>query len=410
MKLARHIAWRYLFSKKKHNAINIISAISVCGIALATLTLVCTLSVFNGFQESVASFFTAFDPDLKVVATTGKTFDLDTSTREAIEQLEGVDLITCTLEENAMLKYKQNQSMIKLKGVDDNFHHVTSINTLLIGKGSYILQDEIVNYGIMGVELASNLHTGIQPVQALEVYTPKPGVRVNMSNPAASFNTGFLYSPGVLFAVNQPKYDANYLICSLAFAQELLGYEDKISAIEIKLTAHADLKKTRLAVQQIMGKRFKVLDQYQQQTDIFNIMKIEKLISFFFLIFILLIACFNIISSLSMLILEKKEDMQILINLGADNNFVAKVFLYEGRIITLIGTISGLLLGVALTLLQQEFGFIKLSGGYQFITTAYPVSLHLSDLLLIIATVVVVGFVSVWYPIQYLSKRILTQK
>ena len=410
MKLALHIAWRYLFSKKKHNAINIISAISVCGIALATLTLVCTLSVFNGFQESVASFFTAFDPDLKVVSTQGKIFTPDSVLLNTIQKIEQVSKTTTTLEENAMVKYNQNQSMITLKGVDNTFQDVTSIHTLLIGKGDYKLEEDIVNYGIMGVELASNLHTGIQPVQALELYAPKKGVKVNMSNPSASFNQSFLYAPGVLFAVNQPKYDANYIICSLNFAQDLFDYEHQISAIEIKLTANAKVEKIQQTIQQLIGEDYKVLNQYQQQTDIFNIMKIEKLISFFFLIFILLIACFNIISSLSMLILEKKEDMQILLNLGANNDLIAKVFLYEGRIITLLGTFTGLILGILLTLIQQEFGLIKLSGGYHFITTAYPVSLHLSDLLLILVTVLSVGFLSVWYPIRYLSKKILVQK
>ena len=407
MKLPLKIAWRYLFSKKKHNAINIISAISVSGIALATLALVCTLSVFNGFQKSVASFFTSFDAELKIVSTSGKTFPSESALLTELGTLSGVDLITTTLEENAMVKYKEQQTMITLKGVDDNFHRVTSINTLLYGQGNFILYDEVVNYGIMGGELASTLSTGINHIQPLEVFAPKPGAKINMSNPSTSFNTSYLYSPGVVFSVGQQKYDGGYILCSLQFVQDLLEKKNQISAIELKLVEGTDIKELRKALNTILGDEYKVLDRYEQQTDIFNIMKIEKLISFFFLIFILLIACFNIVSSLSMLIIEKRQDMQILMNLGADKKFVAKIFLYEGRLITALGTGIGLVLGIALTLLQEHFGLIRLNDGFQFITSAYPVSLQINDLVLIVVTVIIVGFISVWYPIQYLSKKIL---
>jgi lipoprotein-releasing system permease protein len=407
VKLPLKIAWRYLFSKKKHNAINIISAISVSGIALATLTLVCTLSVFNGFQESVASFFTSFDAELKIVSTTGKTFSSNSQLLNKISNLPEVELQTTTLEENAMVKYKELQTMITLKGVDDNFHKVTSINTLLFGQGKFILYDEVVNYGIMGGELASSLSTGIHHIQPLEIFAPKPGAKINMSNPSTSFNTSYLYSPGVIFSVGQQKYDGSYILCSLKFAQDLLEKKNQISAIELKLIEGASIKQVKEKLAAILGQGYTILDRYEQQTDVFNIMKIEKLISFFFLIFILLIACFNIVSSLSMLIIEKRDDMQILMNIGADKKFIAKIFLYEGRLITAIGTGVGLVLGVILTLLQEHFGFIRLNDGFQFITSAYPVSLQLTDLLLIIVTVIVVGFISVWYPIQYLSKKIL---
>lgn len=407
MKLPLSIAWRYLFSKKKHNAINIISAISVSGIALATLALVCTLSVFNGFQESVASFFTSFDPQLKITAKNSKTFTATPDLLAKVNSFSGVDLTTTTLEEHAMVKYKERQQMITLKGVDDNFHHVTAVNTILHGKGSYQLKDHIVNYGIMGGELAVNLGTGVQHIYPLEVLAPKPGARINMSNPTTIFNTGYLYSPGVVFAVGQPEYDGSYILASLDFVQNLLEKPNQISAIEIKLAEDANIEQVKKGIATLLGDQFRVLNQYEQQTDVFNIMKIEKVISYFFLVFILLIACFNIISSLSMLIIEKREDMQILMNIGASKSFIAKIFLYEGRLITAIGAGIGLILGIALTLIQEYFGIIKLSGGYQFITSAYPVSLQLTDILLIIITVVLVGFVSVWYPIQYLSKKIL---
>ena len=408
MKLPFLIASRYLFSKKKHNAINIISAISVCGIALATLALVCTLSVFNGFQDSVANIFTAFDPELKITSTQSKVFNFKQPQLTTVYQLAEVDEYTCTLEENAMVKYKDQQSMVVVKGVDNSFHHVTKINTLLYGKGDYQLKDEVVNYGIVGGELASFLGTGVHFVQPLQLYAPKKGGRISVANPMSSFNTIYLYSPGALFTVGQQKYDANYILCALEAAQELFGAYDEISAIELKLHKEADIDAVKTKIEKLLGQDYKVSTRHEQQTDVFNIMEIEKFISYFFLVFILLIACFNIVSSLSMLILEKRYDMQILKNMGADNRLIANIFLYEGRLITLIGTSIGLLLGIGLTLAQHYFQLITLGGGHQFITQAYPVSLRMGDLLLILATVLVVGFASAWYPTHYLSRKILT--
>lgn len=406
MKFEFKIALRYLFSKKRHNAINVISFISICGIALATLTLVCTLSVFNGFQESVASLFTAFDPELKITPAKGKLISTDSTFLKLIDDVPFLDRYTVSLEENAMVKFRDKQSMVTLKGVDKNYHRVTAINTLLVGDGAYKLSDNIVNYGILGVELAGMLSTGVSSPYPMEVFVPKQG-RVNMANPSSSFNKGHLYSPGVLFAVNQTKYDAHYIICSLDFVRQLYGYDKKATAIELKLQSGADITAVQHATEKLLGDDFAVLNRYEQQTDIFNIMKVEKLISYFFLSFIVLIASFNIISSLSMLIIEKKEDMQILINMGATKRQIAKIFLLEGQIITIIGTSLGLLLGVILVLLQQYFGFISLSGGGQFITSSYPVSLQVMDLLLIELTVIIVGFTSVAYPIRYLSRKIL---
>lgn len=409
MKLPFRIASRYLFSKKKHNAINIISAVSVCGIALATLALVCTLSVFNGFQDSMADIFTSFDPELKITSNQSKVFKSDQEVFHAIYELPELDLYTTTLEENAMVKYKEQQSMVVLKGVDDSFHKVTKINTLLYGKGKYILEDEIVNYGIVGGELATFLGTGVHFVQPLQLFAPKRGGRINIANPITSFNTSYLYSPGALFSVGQQKYDANYIICSLEAAQNLFDYQGMISAIELKFKENTNIKSIQKKIEKILGPSYTVSDRYQQQTDVFNIMEVEKFISYFFLVFILLIACFNIVSSLSMLILEKKEDMQILKNLGATNKLIANIFLYEGRLITLLGTVIGLVLGIALTLAQQHFEFITL-GSQQFITSAYPVSIRIGDLILILFTVILVGFLSAWYPTQYLSKKILSKK
>ena len=408
MNLPFYIARRYLFSKKKHNAINIISGISVCGVALATLALVCTLSVFNGFQDMVAGFFTAFDPELKITVREGKVFEPGTTTIREVRALPEIDVWTETLEENAMVQYKDRQAMAVIKGVEDNFEQLTSIDSLLYGAGEFILHDSIVDYGVLGVELISELGTGLQFVDPLQVYAPKRNVRVNMANPSASFNRDYLFSPGVVFVVNQQKYDARYILTSLDFARNLFNYDTEVSAIELKLKPDADASAVQRKISRMLGDDYVVLNRYEQQADVFRIMEIEKFISYLFLTFILAIACFNVIGSLSMLILDKREDVETLRNLGADDRLIARIFLFEGRLISLFGALAGIILGLLLCFFQQRFGIISLGGGSgSFIVDAYPVSVHVTDVILIFITVIAVGFLSVWYPVHYLTRRLL---
>lgn len=403
-----YIAKRYLFSKKKHNAINVISGISVCGVALATLALVCTLSVFNGFQDMVASFFTAFDPQLKITVHEGKVFDGQDERIRAVCALPEIDVFTETLEENAMVQYKDRQAMVVLKGVEDNFEELTSIDSILYGAGEFLLHDSIVNYGIMGVELVATLGTGLQFVDPLQVYLPKRNAKVNMANPGASFNQDYLYSPGVVFVVNQQEYDGKYILTSLDFLRQLLDYTTEVSAMELKLKSDANVSSVQAKIEKILGDAFVVQNRYQQQADVFRIMEIEKLISYLFLTFILMIACFNVIGSLSMLILDKKEDVVTLRSLGADDKLISRIFLFEGRLISLLGAVTGIVLGLILCFIQQRFGVISLGGGGgTFVVDAYPVSVHAWDIVLVFVTVLAVGFLSVWYPVRYLSKRLL---
>lgn len=408
MNLPFYIAKRYLFSKKSHNAINIISGISVCGVALATLALVCTLSVFNGFQELVATFFTAFDPELKITVAEGKVFDAHDERIARVRALPGIEVFTEALEENAMLQYKDKQAMVVIKGVEDNFEDLTAIDSILYGRGEFKLHDEVVDYGVMGMQLVSVLGSGIAFVDPVEVYAPKRGEKVNMANPSGSFTKDYLFSPGVVFAVNQQKYDASYVITSLDFARRLFGYETEVSSIELKLKPGQDVENVKNEIKQIVGDGFIVLDRYEQQADVFRIMKIEKFISYFFLTFILVIACFNVIGSLSMLIIDKKQDVQTLRNLGASDRLIVRIFLFEGRLISLLGAMIGIVLGLLLCFIQQKFGIISLgSVADSFIVNAYPVSVHWQDVLLIFVTVLLVGFLAVWYPVRYLSRQLL---
>lgn len=409
MNLSLYIARRYIFAKKSHNAINVISGVSVCGVALATLALICTLSVFNGFQDLVATLFTAFDPQLKIVATTGKVFDAQDPRIQNIRQMPEVAVFSESLEDNAMVQYKGRQIMVTLKGIQDNFNELTAIDSILFGRGNMVLADEVVDYVIPGAELVSVLGTGVRFVDPLEVYAPKRGAKINVANPTTSFESGLLYSSGLVFAVNQQKYDASYMLVSLEFARELFQYDTEVSSIELKLKDEADTDQVKRTLQQQLGEGFQVLDRYEQQSDTFRIMEVEKLISYIFLTFILLIACFNVIGSLSMLIIDKRADVVTLRNLGADNQLISRIFLFEGCLISLFGALIGIVLGLTLCLVQQEFGLISLGGTGEgsFIIDAYPVSVHLQDVLLVFITVWVVGFLSVWYPVRYLNRRLL---
>lgn len=402
-----YIAKRYLFSKKSHNAINVISAISVCGVALATLALVCTLSVFNGFQDLVATFFTAFDPQLKITAVKGKVFDGQDPRILQIRELPEVELCSESLEDNIMVQYQDKQTMAVLKGVEDNFDRLTPIDSILFGRGELILHDEVVDYAIPGIQLLSTLGASIRFLDPLEIYAPKRGAKVNLANPSTAFSTGQLFASGLVFAVNQEKYDGSYILTSLRFARDLFQYTSEVSAINLKLKPEADTDAVKEKIEQILGEDFCVSDRYEQQADTFRIMEIEKLISYLFLTFILVIASFNVIGSLSMLIIDKRDDVNTLRNLGANDNQIVRIFLFEGRMISFIGASLGVVLGLFLCWLQQKYGLIALGSSGTFVVDAYPVSVHLTDVIVIFITVLAVGFLSVWYPVRFLSKRLL---
>ena len=402
-----YIAKRYLFSKKSHNAINVISGISVCGVALATLAMVCTLSVFNGFQDMVATFFTAFDPQVKITSVKGKVFDGSLPVLSQIKNMPEVAVYSESVEDNAMVQYKGRQVMAVIKGVEDNFDKLTPIDSILFGRGELILHDEVADYAIPGLQLLSTLGTGIRFLDPLEVYAPKRGAKINMANPMSSFVSDDLFSSGLTFTVNQEKYDGSYILTSIDFARNLFQYDKEVSAVNLRLHPTANEKDVISKIKRILGEDFYVQDRYEQQADTFRIMEIEKLISYIFLTFILMIACVNVIGSLSMLIIDKKNDVQTLRNRGASDNQIVRIFLFEGRMISFIGAVAGVILGLILCLVQQEYGIISLGNSGSFVVDSYPVSVHAWDVVLIFITVLVIGFISVWYPVRYLSKRLL---
>ncbi len=407
MNLSLFIARRYLFSKKTHNAINIISGISVCGVALATMAMVCTLSVFNGFQDLVAGLFTAFDPDIKITASHDRYFHGNDSTIQKVRNLPEVETSTLSLEENAMAQYKKRQAVVTIKGVEDNFQELTNIDSILYGYGKFMLCDEIADYGILGMQLISVLGSGVRPIEPIEIFVPKRNTSINVANPSASFKKDYLYSPGVVFAVNQEKYDGSYVLTSLDFAKRLFCYDTEVTSLELKLKSDVNVIATQQKIERMLGANYLVQNRFEQQADVFRIMKIEKLVSYIFLSFILLIASFNIIGSLSMLIIDKKGNVETLRGLGADNSLIKNIFFMEGILISCLGALAGIIIGLLLCFLQERFGLISLGNQGGFLVEAYPVCVQLKDIFLVFITVLVVGSLSVWYPVHYLCKFLL---
>ena len=403
------IARRYLFSKKSTHVINVISSISVIGVAVATMALVIVLSVFNGFHDLVASLFTSFDPQLKVVPVEGKTAPSDDPILTQIRLLSEVDVATETVEDQALAIYQGKQAMVKIKGVEDNFSELSHITDILYGDGTYSLHAANLEYGILGIRLAQTMGIGAQWDGYLKIYAPKKEGQLDLSNPGEGFVADSLNSPGVLFSVRQSKYDKNYIVTSIAFARNLFGQQGMLSDLEIRLKEGSNLNAVKAEMQKIAGTKYKVLDRFEQQEDTFKIMSIEKLMAYIFLTFILVVACFNIIGSLSMLIIDKKNDVVTLRNLGANDKQITRVFLFEGRMIAVIGAVIGIGLGLLLCLLQQQYGFVRLGESEgSFIVDAYPVSVHYTDVAIIFVTVIAVGWLAVWYPVRALSKRLLS--
>ena len=403
------IARRYLFSKKSTHVINVISSISVIGVAVATMALVIVLSVFNGFHDLVASLFTSFDPQLKVVPVEGKTAPSDDPILTQIRLLPEVDVATETVEDQALAIYQGKQAMVKIKGVEDNFSELSHITDILYGDGTYSLHAANLEYGILGIRLAQTMGIGAQWDGYLKIYAPKKEGQLDLSNPGEGFVADSLNSPGVLFSVRQSKYDKNYIVTSIAFARNLFGQQGMLSDLEIRLKEGSDLNAVKAEMQKIAGTKYKVLDRFEQQEDTFKIMSIEKLMAYIFLTFILVVACFNIIGSLSMLIIDKKNDVVTLRNLGANDKQITRDFLFEGRMIAVIGAVIGIGLGLLLCLLQQQYGFVRLGESEgSFIVDAYPVSVHYTDVAIIFVTVIAVGWLAVWYPVRALSKRLLS--
>lgn len=400
------IARRYLFSKKSTNVINIISGISVVGVIVATMALVVVLSVFNGFHDMVETFFTQFDPQLKVVPTEGKTVAADDPLLAKIKTLPEVEVASEQVEDQALAIYRDQQSMVRIMGVEDNFPQLTHVTEILYGDGIYDLHAANLQYGIPGIRLAQSLGLGARWDGYLQIYAPlREGQLEDVVNPMDALVNDSLLSPGVVFCVQQGKYDASTIITSIEFARMLFGCQGELSSLGLRLKPGSDLQSVKGQIQQIAGTKYRVMDRYEQQEETFSIMQIEKFMAYIFLTFILIVACFNIISSLSMLIIDKKNDIETLRCLGATDKQIRNIFLLEGRLINILGAVIGTSLGLLLCWIQQRYGIVSLgSSSGSFVVNAYPVSVHYTDVAIIFLTVVAVGWVAVWYPVRMLNR------
>jgi len=395
------IARRYLFSKKSHNAINIISAISASGIAIGTMALIVVLSVFNGFENLISDMFSNFDPDLKITLVKGKTFQVDTEDFEQVRKLKSIAFFTEIVEENALLRFKDKQMPAKIKGVSPSFRQMSQIDQIIFD-GKFVLNDGAFERAVPGIGVASILGLGAHFIDPLYIYAPKRTSNINLIRPEKSFNQMATFVSGI-FSVQQLQYDDQYVLVSINLARELFEYQNNtVSAIELKLNKNADSEIVKAEIIKLIGNKYQIKNRYEQQESFFKIMKIEKWITFLILCFILLIASFNVIGSLSMLIIEKKQDIETLRSIGANNLTVRYIFLFEGWLIAIVGSLSGIILGSILCIAQEKIGFLKLGSGY--VVDSYPVVTNITDVLLVFITVLLMGFVAAWYPSRNLNR------
>lgn len=403
MKLSLYIAKRYLFAKKSRNAINVISAVSVTGVAVGTMALIIILSVFNGLEKLVTSIFNTFDPDIKITTAEGKTFIADTAKLTLLSKVSGVSCYSLAIEENAALKYNEKQFIATIKGVDDNYAQVTGIDSSM-WDGKFLLRAEGGRpYAVIGAGIAQNLGLRINFVEPLWIYVPDKNSKSTLNQDEA-LNNDFIFPSGV-FQIEQ-EYDSKYIYVPLDFARNLIEAGNVVSSVEIKFSGKADEKEVQKNVSKIFGGGYVVQNKYEQQEIFYKVMRSERLAIFFILTLILIIASFNIIGSLTMLIIEKERDIEILKSLGANNSLIRNIFIFEGWLISIIGACSGLLLGFLVCWLQQKFGFIKLQGE-TLIVDSYPVVMKFIDFVVVSGTVLLIGFWAAWYPVRYLTKKYL---
>lgn len=405
MNLPVHIAKRYLFSKKSHNAINIVSGISVAGVAVVTAAMVIVLSVFNGFEGLVISLYNVFEAPVVIKPAEGKTMDLSSIPLDEILTTPGVKGYVETLEESCLIRYRDKQYFARVKGVSDNFQELTDIDSMVV-KGDAAMHVNGAPSAIIGAGVAYHLGVNVNdPINSLEVYVPKRGTRATI-DPTKAFNVKHIYATGV-FSIQQ-DFDLSYVITPISFARQLLEHEGRVSSIELALNSEADMESVREALQEKLGDNYVVKDRFQQNEILYKIMKSEKWAVFMILSFILMISIFNVIGSLTMLILEKKKDINILRSMGASEELIQRIFILEGVFISMIGAVAGLALGLLVCFAQIQFELVKLNGGGSYIVQAYPVDVQPLDVLYVFLVVGTIGLLAAWLPVRKIIRPVET--
>lgn len=398
-----YIAKRYLFAKKSHNVINIISIISLLGVATGVTALVIVLSVFNGFDTLIKKMYSTFDSEIKVKVVEGKTFSAHSPEIERLRNLDGVAVFVEVLEENALFRYREKQHIGVIKGVSKNYADLTGVDSMIID-GDFQLWRGSQPLAIMGQGVTYYLNANLAQFDPLTIYVPKRGKMAALSPENAFTIMGIM--PSGVFAIEQ-EFDSQYVFVPIEFARTLLNYNDEVTAIELKAKAGVSIETLQESVEATLGSKYKVLNRYQQNEVLFRTMKSEKLAIGLILSLILVIASFNIIGSLSMLIIDKRSDVETLRSMGADNELIQKIFMAEGMLISMGGIIVGTLLGLLICWLQIDFGLVKLQGAGTFIIDAYPVDIQLFDISLILVIVITIGYLAARFPVRIITKRIL---
>ena len=402
MRAELQIAWRYLFAKKQFNAIHIITAISSVAVGVVTAAMVCVLSVMNGFGVMVEHLFSQFDPDLRITATVGKSFYVNEQQKAQLLDLSCVDVVSESVSETALVYFEDKQMPVCLLGVDSLFDDMTGIENI-ITDGYYQVYDGAFDRAVLGQGLAWKLGIGPRFVSGLQVYVPKRNVRVNMLRPDANFNQETCFIAGV-FAVNQQKYDDNVMLVDIDFTRRLLDYNfNEVTSLQLALKEGYNVKKAKREILEVLGEGFAICDRYEQQQDFFRILRVEKLLTTLLLVFILMIAIFNSIGSLSMLILDKQQDIRIFSYLGASDSMIRNIFMLEGCMVNVLGALGGLVIGLVVCLLQEHVGLLKLGNGTEYVLEAYPVSVHGGDVIVVLLIVLLLGVVASYIPTRKMT-------
>ena len=395
--LVPKFAFRYIFSKKSTNAINVITRVSMLGMAVGAFALIVVLSVFNGFEGLVLSLYNSFYPDIEVIAAKGKTFEDNPELRKKLLKIDGVVALSEVLEENAYFEYGEQAQIGVVKGVDEQYKNVTTVDHY-VRQGKFILKDSTYNYAIIGANISQPLNISLDhTVEAMRITVPKSGVKGAVV-PTDEFNT-IPVVPAGIFSIQQ-EFDSKYVFVSLSFAQQLLGMGNRASGYEIKLKSGTNIDKAKRQISELAGANFKVKNRYEQKAETYRVMIIERWVTTAILAFIILIISFNIIVSLSMLVLEKEKDISILKAMGASTNLIRKIYLTNGMLASVIGAGSGIILGYIVCLLQLKFHFLKLSNGgdSSFVIDYYPVELRLIDPIVTILIIVSISLLAAYFP------------
>jgi lipoprotein-releasing system permease protein len=397
-----YIARRYLVAKKSHNAINIISFISVMGVTVGTMALIVILSVFNGFDELVRSLINSFNPDLKIMLAEGKAFVPEDEMLRKIKAIPGVYDLSLVLEDKALVRYEERQTIAVVRGVSDNYSNITGLDTMIV-EGVYNLKINDEPYALIGRGIRIYLNVMLLSPRQMSLYVPRRSSDMSIDANRA-LSRKYISVSGV-FSIEQ-EYDLKYIMVPLDFARQLFEYPNgEVNMIEIKLKPGANAARIQRNIGEIYGDHYQVLNRYQQNEVFYKTMLAEKWAIFLILIFILIVASFNVIGTLTMLMLEKKKDMVTLSNLGADNRLLKRIFLFEGWMISTSGAVLGTLLGLLICWLQLHFELIKLQGSGSFIIDAYPVVVKPADVLITLVAVIIIGLMAAWYPIRYFNKK-----